>query len=79
MFKVGDRVRYIGPSFTHRDGVVTGEKCKREGFTYVEVSLEGIGSWPSLAHNLVLLRPLTPLEQDLSAYIASEKKELGLV
>ncbi len=32
-------------------------------------------AWPE---NLVIIKPLSPLEQSISDYIAAEKKELGL-
>ena len=84
-FKVGDRVRYIAGSREYlrevvgKVGVIT--ECKLTSWSdwplrYVVVGECNLSNCKQ--ENLELVGPVSPFEENLMAYIAAEKKELGL-
>lgn len=79
MFKVGDQVRFTGV-LSHSNTELIGKQGTVESITLggkliIKGDLCLMGCRPG---NLELVKPLSALEADLVAYIASEKKELGL-
>lgn len=79
MFSIGQRVRFRGTlpysntELIGREGVVTA--ITLGGKLVVGGDLRLMGCRPG---NLELVKPLSALETNLAAYIAAEKKELGL-
>lgn len=82
-FKVGQRVRYTGNHPTHCstyigwEGTVEwGGRGENTGVHWDQIAR---GNFIHYSANLELIEPLSGLERSIAAYIAAEKKELGLV
>ena len=80
-FKPGDRVRYVGrhetntPSLLGKTGVV--QSTQRGGY-YIAWDDRSAAPSGVLAGNVEAIKPASPFEQDLMAYLDEERQELGI-